>query len=229
VHGECEPLRSLESMAAHHIREIRKHQPRGPYHLCGYSFGAHLAYEMACQLEAMGAKAGLLILVDGGVPAKSVKFPALKSIPLLHSLASLWVNVIGLSQSYRATYLRHKWQLARARFSRVPQPLPIAKSNELPPQIQAVRAACREARDAYVPSGYGGHIDYIRASDKLIDIELIRQLQAVTSGGFTIHETPGNHGVIMRKPYVDGVARIARSLLNDVHHRSDGTSIKSQK
>jgi thioesterase domain-containing protein len=39
-------------------------QPNGPYHLMGFSYGAHLAYEVACKLAAAQQSVGLLALVD---------------------------------------------------------------------------------------------------------------------------------------------------------------------
>lgn len=43
---------------------MKKVQPKGPYTIVGYSFGASVAYEMAVQLEATKEQVRLL-LVDG--------------------------------------------------------------------------------------------------------------------------------------------------------------------
>jgi thioesterase domain-containing protein len=47
VAGEADPLSSIEAMAAHYLDIVREVQPDGPYLLGGWSFGAHVAYEMA--------------------------------------------------------------------------------------------------------------------------------------------------------------------------------------
>ena len=49
-------LLHLEDMAAHYLEEMRRVQPKGPYHLLGYSFGGVMVLEMAHQLLAAGEK-----------------------------------------------------------------------------------------------------------------------------------------------------------------------------
>ncbi|MBS2029234.1 MAG: amino acid adenylation domain-containing protein [Deltaproteobacteria bacterium] len=56
--------RTLEGIAASHIRSIQQRQPRGPYHLFGFSLGSFTAYEMALQLQRMGEEVGLLCVFD---------------------------------------------------------------------------------------------------------------------------------------------------------------------
>jgi acetoacetyl-CoA synthetase len=58
------PCTRVESMAAEYLKAIRAQQPQGPYHLCGYSFGGLVAFEMARQLSARGERIGLMCLLD---------------------------------------------------------------------------------------------------------------------------------------------------------------------
>ena len=55
-------------MAAADIAEIRRVQPRGPYTLWGYSFGARVAFEAAWQLEQSGEQVAHLFLICPGNP-----------------------------------------------------------------------------------------------------------------------------------------------------------------
>ena len=55
---------SVESIASHYLDEIHTVQPKGPYFLGGYSFGAMVAFEMAQQLKKAGADVALLALLD---------------------------------------------------------------------------------------------------------------------------------------------------------------------
>jgi thioesterase domain-containing protein len=57
-------LLRMEDMAAHYLMEIRRVQPKGPYHLLGYSFGGVVVLEMAHQLLAAGETVGLLGMLD---------------------------------------------------------------------------------------------------------------------------------------------------------------------
>lgn len=57
-------LPTLEDIAAAHIKALRSIQPEGPYFLSGWCNGALVAYEMARQLQAVGQKIALLVLMD---------------------------------------------------------------------------------------------------------------------------------------------------------------------
>lgn len=59
------PVRSIEEMAAIYLQKLAEVQPKGPYHIVGYSFGATVAFEIAVQLQASGASVGSLTLLDG--------------------------------------------------------------------------------------------------------------------------------------------------------------------
>jgi non-ribosomal peptide synthetase component F/thioesterase domain-containing protein/acyl carrier protein len=62
--GEEPPHASVETMAAEYLREIKALQPKGPYYLCGYSFGGLVAFEMAQRLWESGDEVGLVGLFD---------------------------------------------------------------------------------------------------------------------------------------------------------------------
>ena len=56
--------RTVEAMAAHYLAEIRKVQPRGPYHVGGYCFGGLVAFEMARMLNQRGEEVSQLSLFN---------------------------------------------------------------------------------------------------------------------------------------------------------------------
>ena len=58
------PKTSVQDLAAFYIKCMREIQPKGPYHLAGYSFGACVAIEMALQLEKSN-EVEKLFLLDG--------------------------------------------------------------------------------------------------------------------------------------------------------------------
>lgn len=62
--GKENPLATIEEMAARHIEEIRKTQPKGPYALAGGPCGGLIAYEMAIQLSKLNEKVNYLALLD---------------------------------------------------------------------------------------------------------------------------------------------------------------------
>ncbi len=56
--------KTIEEMVADYIEQIRRIQPKGPYHLLGWSFGGSLACSMAAQLKEQGDEVALLALLD---------------------------------------------------------------------------------------------------------------------------------------------------------------------
>jgi aspartate racemase len=64
VDGSAEIHHTVEEMATCYVDEIEALQPRGPYHLVGYSFGGLVAWEMACQLADRGQRLGLVGLIE---------------------------------------------------------------------------------------------------------------------------------------------------------------------
>uniref|UniRef100_T1E5R8 Fatty acid synthase n=1 Tax=Crotalus horridus TaxID=35024 RepID=T1E5R8_CROHD len=65
---EAAPLDSIQSLASYYISCIKEVQPKGPYRISGYSFGACVAFEMCCQLQAQQSPTYLpnsLFLFDG--------------------------------------------------------------------------------------------------------------------------------------------------------------------
>lgn len=60
---------AVEALAADYVAALRRHQPRGPYRLAGYSFGGVMVYEMAAQLRRAGEEVGFLGLFDTENPA----------------------------------------------------------------------------------------------------------------------------------------------------------------
>jgi FkbH-like protein len=64
-----EPMATtVEEMAAAYLDEMRRVQPKGPYHLIGWSFGGVIAYEMAHRLRQAGEGIGLLAFMDTPTP-----------------------------------------------------------------------------------------------------------------------------------------------------------------
>lgn len=60
---------AVEALAADYVATLRRHQPRGPYRLAGYSFGGVMVYEMAVQLRRAGEEVGFLGLFDTENPS----------------------------------------------------------------------------------------------------------------------------------------------------------------
>ncbi|MBL1074582.1 amino acid adenylation domain-containing protein [Nocardia sp. 2] len=55
---------TMADLVDRYVREIRRLQPEGPYHLLGWSFGGLIAHAVATELREQGAETGILALLD---------------------------------------------------------------------------------------------------------------------------------------------------------------------
>lgn len=77
---------SIEATAARYVREIRRIQPHGPYHLLGWSLGGVIAHEMAVQLEQTGSPVAALVMLDSHAAVVDSTSTPLRAADLLGAL-----------------------------------------------------------------------------------------------------------------------------------------------
>jgi amino acid adenylation domain-containing protein/FkbH-like protein len=213
------PEETVEETAAHYLVELRKVQQAGPYHLCGYSFGGVVAYEMARQLSLAGEEVEFLGLVDTENPsvearklslgeriAVNWKKPALAEKGALEKVGHVGMR-FGTGLAYRL-YFEAEDAVARV--------LPEAKGAGWLRQVQ-LRKAHERAMESYVPGPFPGRLTLFRAivgGDKF-EIgedygwnELVDELEIV--------EIPGNHVSVFHKENIDAIAEAFRNTLSAV-------------
>ncbi|HKP91731.1 MAG TPA: amino acid adenylation domain-containing protein [Thermoleophilaceae bacterium] len=66
--AEAGEVPRVVSTAAECVEIVRQRQPEGPYLIAGHSIGGHIAYELACRLEADGDEVVYLGLLDPAAP-----------------------------------------------------------------------------------------------------------------------------------------------------------------
>lgn len=136
---------TVEELADLCLSTIREKQPHGPYFLCGYSFGAIVAYEVATKFASMGADVGLVALIDTGNPAfrgqlSSAKERQLKRSYLADRLGKYFNVLIGgeirkLAGGIAAVLAAHAGigtrRLVRGMFRAFDRPMPdILRNND---------------------------------------------------------------------------------------------------
>jgi surfactin synthase thioesterase subunit/acyl carrier protein len=70
LNGERLTHKRVEDLAAYYIELMKTVQPKGPYFICGYSFGGTAALEIAQQLRRQGEEVALLAIFDTIVGAE---------------------------------------------------------------------------------------------------------------------------------------------------------------
>jgi thioesterase domain-containing protein len=220
--GKSEPHTTIKQMAAHYLKEMREIQPDGPYLIGGRSSGGTIAFEMACQLEAIGEKVDVLALLD--------TFPAgyFKLLPGNSSLtqrltrrARKWqthvANLRGLNTSgkvrYLATKLRYAPPKAKHKIYRRAYKLYQRIGKPLPPVLRNIEELNFAAVKDYQPQVYSGDVLLFLASDLTADYDSKDGWRELVRGQIETHEIPGNHLNIIKEPGVRELAEKLRASL----------------
>ncbi len=210
------PNETVEETAAHYIVELKKVQKSGPYHLCGYSFGGVVAYEMARQLSMSGDTVEFVGLVDTenpGIEARKLSFgerltvnwnkPNLAEKGVIEKVGKIGMR-FGTGLAYRL-YFEAEGAMAKA--------LPEAKGAGWLRQVQ-VRMAHERAMSNYVPGAFEGKLTLFRAmvgGDKFELgpdygwVDLVDEIDII--------DVPGNHISIFHEENIEAVATAFRLAL----------------
>ncbi len=162
----------VEETAAAYVEALRQHQPSGPYHLAGYSYGGLLVIEIARRLLAAGetvAFAGLFDTINPAAPIRQYR--------LLERAEVFWDTqehpgllgkigrILKRTREGIATHFRVRFEIRAARSSGVTEP-----HSQL--RMLKVRETHWESMKAYQPAPLGCHITLFksRATDDKFDI-----------------------------------------------------------
>ncbi|MFC7475489.1 AMP-binding protein [Dankookia sp. GCM10030260] len=207
---------TVEQMAARYLRALRERQPHGPYLIGGYSFGAVVAYEMACQLLDQGEAIGLLAVLDARWPGWT---PSWRTLP---AAASLWLrNLPGFvaDEAGHFTLPRLAGQVRRTlrglgrRLARRQRDVASVLDLRLfDPRHHAMLDAHLRAQDRYRPRRRPMPIAVFRAA-----VQPVRGLAGdralgwgtVAASGAMVDVVPGNHVSMIEEPRV---AKLAAAL-----------------
>ncbi|HRD53499.1 MAG TPA: thioesterase domain-containing protein [Flavobacteriales bacterium] len=181
------PLDQVETIAARYLADLRASVPSDPVVLCGYSFGGIVAYEMAQQLTASGARPPLLIIIDSYVP--SLHDEAMQhGRHFLGMLKDQLVGQIVENQLRRGKPLNGKLNHYH------------------------IIHTYSNAISAYKPKPYEGLLALIRASDDWGPVDL--GWYSLVRGRFLLKQIQCNHAEMV-KSHGRELAGVVRELINE--------------
>ena len=223
-----QPLKTVEEMAAHYIKEMRVFQPEGPYHLLGASFGGLVIYEMAYQLSRQNQKVGLVGMLNTNCPVYT----------LGKRIAS---HVVHLREHGPRYYGSAVIKGLTRRINRyVPVPTSGPSGNGLPRELEIrqvleadrdrdealVRtvSAILRAEEVYDPTGrlYPGKVTLFRAIDTKQDFHDNRLgWRNLAQGGVEVYDVPGTHTSMREEPNVAVLVEKLKPCLEKVQLTDD--------
>ena len=216
--GVAAPLPSVEAMAVTYLDDIRRVDPHGPYALGGASFGGLVAFEMARQLEAAGARVALLALFDTEFPpvlAPDVAIPLSSQPVFRRHVYPLLVRARAHGRSLRrlgpSAYLQ---ALRRPDRHEAPGVAKATTADPFTRVLADVERANRRAAESYVPGRYRGTATFFRAleeggqPDRAVLWERVARVVTL--------DVPGTHYTMRQEPHVGVLARRLREALTEV-------------
>jgi thioesterase domain-containing protein len=201
----------IEEMAARYLEEVKTVQPRGPYHLGGWSFGGFVAFEMAQQLARQGEEVGLLAILDTGWGSE--RLVQADDVELLEILAGEWGLRVSadelrpLHPPQRMQYIAERLKAENLVLADIPIKLINFQLEILKSRLWAV--------GHHVFKTYPGRITLFRTAELQPDqIEYPDIFSADPTKGWgrlsilpvDIQSIPGNHATMVREPHVKVLA-----------------------
>jgi amino acid adenylation domain-containing protein len=204
----------VETVARELVREARRIQPSGPYHLGGSSFGGLIVYEAARILVEEGEDVAVLAIIDTSGPGFPrvvtsrterfrLRWRRLKALPLYQ-----WPG--HLSNVCRS-YITRKAAAMTSRLEDDDEPAAIDHFDEFRRQASAYLRT--------VPR-FPGRITLLRArikydSPRLSFEDPTNGWGAVADGGIRTILIPGNHFTMLEPQHVPAVGQALRTCLLD--------------
>lgn len=214
---------TVEELAEQYLLEIQRVQERGPYQICGLSFGGLVAYEIARRLADNGQHVGLISLFDTGNWTHYRNLPAAKLAQfrrtyIIDRLKKYGRNLVqgrfddiaaDARQFVTSRLNAVLWKISRQACRLMNRPVPkFVRSN-----IVVFSAVGRN----YAPKAYSGRLLLFRAEGRTAEYgdDLTLGWSGIARDGVVVHQVPGSHLSIMRKPHVDRLVEQLTRYLAD--------------
>ena len=209
--GHESPHATVEAMAAEYLREVKAVQPRGPYYLCGYSFGGLVAFEMARRLWESGDEVGLVGLFD--TMMSPLRWP-------LHAWFSIVSRRIIQFAANMSTTPIHTWPGAvwkagvrvwkRLRDYATPiqleQPAIPGFLKSAPARVLKVTASSLTASARYRPGFYPGKLTLFSPAGREPGLPSLQAIWRKHASTLSIIETAGTHSTMLSAPNAESAA-----------------------
>ncbi len=199
-----EVFSSVENIAERYEKSIRAFQPKGPYYLCGLSFGGVTAVEVARRLVAAGEEVKVVAMFDSWLPGFHNQLPVFKRL-WLHAIEAVKQGLPYLLQKLQS--ISEQRQLAQG----------ISRSRHRGADENDVRSQARQlASSQYCPALFDHEVVLFTAEDRnrfeLADDYL--GWQGVIKS-LSVYTVPGDHLEILKPGNVDVLARQLSPYLKD--------------
>jgi amino acid adenylation domain-containing protein len=227
---------NIAAVASEYINKIKQIKAQGPYHICGWSIGGSIAFEVVRQLEECGEKVDFLILIDAAATqpeeiGSHIEFSldmeksiARKIIPLVEiadliaaqqTPEDVWQNIINYleqSKNKQEKLDRIKASMPKEARSIIPQ-FDQAKIADLIYYTNLMRSYIN-ARADYIPANkIKTQVHFIHPN---LDSNVREEIwNNYCEDEIIVYNIEGDHFSIFEEPFVNKHARIIKKILKN--------------
>jgi amino acid adenylation domain-containing protein len=213
---------TMRGLAEDYLRQLRAHQPEGPYALLGWSMGGNIAQEMAIQLTAAGERVDTLLLLEPAVPDEAGMFAVTEALDLLDRAVAMREAIRELSPGTPARLSQERELVAKLRAAGVNG----AEAELGADWPVAMWTALLRAAAGYRPEPYRGPVHLLVSAEAATAGPGRQSVVAAESwptyekgcremfpDALTVHHLLGTHRSMVTNPDVAAVAAIAAELM----------------
>jgi thioesterase domain-containing protein len=208
-------LHRMEDLAAHYLNEIRRVQPKGPYHILGYSFGGTVVLEMAHQLHEAGETLGLIGMLDtragNSIPEKENRPSAGKPVRRGRLTEYFRRNMDQKGGKARLDFFVKDLKERRSRYVTA---LAAKMFSRIPASLKDTYEINSLAQRKYRKKPFPGKLTLFRASKQEEGIPSDNGWGPIFLEGIEVHEIPGDHWEVLSEPGIDVLAKSIANCLS---------------
>jgi thioesterase domain-containing protein len=201
---------TVEELAEKYLLEIQQVQKHGPYQLCGLSFGGLVAFEIGRKLAERGQRIGFIALFDTGNWAHYRNLPGAKLVQFRRTYMIDRLRKYGrnLIQGRFGDVTADARQFVTSRFNnfiwKVSRKVCRIFNLPVPKWVRSNIVVFSAVGQKYVPAVYPGRLLLFRAEGRTAEYggDLTLGWSDIARDGVVVHQVPGDHLSIMRKPQV---------------------------
>ena len=200
---------SIPDQARAYLEGIYAVQPAGPYYIAGWSLGAPVAFEIACQLREAGERVAYLGLIDAALPENgrlpgnisllrglwwAVSYPFSERMPFTYATVRQLANFVGVALPSSLTDVRQRGWAASFHFL-----------------AELFAGACRSVRvffanmrglRSYQPRRFDGVVTLFRTKPPAkVSEDALRQAMTKWCARVDVHDAPGTHMTLILDPH----------------------------
>ncbi|MEV0598202.1 alpha/beta fold hydrolase [Streptomyces sp. NPDC050315] len=222
-----EPMATtVEEMAADYVHAVRTVQPRGPYHLLGWSFGGLVAHEMAVQLQAAGEETGLLAMLDTWPPGPGATRPAPEQLERM--LMEVLLKDAGLQHALPASEYEHlDWPGIVRSLGHHPNSSLTALGAEGVSALVGVMRNNAALERSFTPHSYSGDLIHFTATDRLFGTASPQDAwRPYVAGRVVIHPVDCHHVDMLRPQHLTRIVHVLDETMRTAD-RTTGSEVRA--